>query len=83
MKKREPNALPPSIGIPNSQIHFRLLKALAFKSWLGICLLSSQTGQAQPTETLWKEGVRLEKRNEDGPAFFKKFRVCIFTFSLS
>ena len=55
-------------SLPFSQIHFRLLRGWAFGAWLGVWVISSQPLQAQPVETLWQEGIRLEKRNEDVPA---------------
>jgi len=68
MKKYQQNRLPASIGMRVSQILFRMMNALVIRVWIGVWLVSSQMLQAQPDETLWQEGVRLEKRNEDAPA---------------
>lgn len=64
MKKHQQNALPRQIF----QKLFRLIKDWIVRALLAACLISSQTGQTQPVEALWEEGLRLEKRNEDAPA---------------
>ena len=66
--KTHQHSSPSSFGRYISQLHFRLLKSWALYTWLGVWMISSQTIQAQPVETLWQEGIRLEKRNEDVPA---------------
>jgi tetratricopeptide (TPR) repeat protein len=65
MKTHQHNSLPSFNARPIYQIHFRWLKGWAFSAWLGLWVISSQPLQAQPVETLWLEGIRLEKRNED------------------
>lgn len=68
MKTHRHNSLLPSIGRLIYQIHFRLMKGLVFSAWVGVWVISSLPMQAQSVETLWEEGIRLEKRNEDVPA---------------
>lgn len=63
MKTSQHSGLPYSHGR-----HFPWLTNWVFRMWVGVCLVSCQTGQCQPVETLWQEGVRLERRNEDAPA---------------
>ena len=68
MKTHPHNCLLSFKGRLISQIHCWLLKGWVFGAWLGVWMISSQALQAQPVETLWQEGIRLEKRNEDVPA---------------
>src|SRR5258706_9544407 len=75
MKTHQHNSLPSFNVRPISQIHFRLLKGWAFTAWLGLWVISPQPLPAQPVETLWQEGIRLEKRNEDVPALEYFMRI--------
>ncbi len=68
MKKNQHCTLSPSVERQGCQVLPRWLKTTVLIGCLGGCLGSPQVARTQPVETLWQEGVRLEKRNENAEA---------------